>query len=83
MAISTKVGMVGQEGVIPEFVFINTTDDLATVLTTGYLNSQNNFGYTFNNSQIAFVSASDFMAMLKVNVSDTGVITLTKSIVTQ
>lgn len=79
MTINIKVGNVGLVDINPEFVFIETTDPIATVLGTGYLNSSVPLGYQFSNSQIAFVKASDAIAMLKVNVVD-GVVTLAKSI---
>lgn len=65
-----SVGMIGQGGIFPELIFIETSDDFATVITPGYLTSSQLFGYSFSNEQMAFVTANDQNALVSVHVED-------------
>lgn len=58
---------------LPTVIYIETSDTLATVLTTGYLNdSRNAFGFQYNNNQMALVYTTDAgTTWLRVSVSGT------------
>lgn len=38
MILDFQLGEVGQAGIVPRFIFMNTNDSVATVTTAGYLN---------------------------------------------
>ena len=73
MTIKTTIGLIGTDGVLPQFVFINTTDSSADVIEPGYLNSQLSLGYQFTNDQIAFITCSDATLALQVSVEGSNV----------
>lgn len=56
--------VTGQIGIVPQEIYIETNDTLATVTTPGYLNQARSQGYQFSNKQIAHVYGSDFNAGL-------------------
>lgn len=49
----------GVVGVDPSFIFIDTDDTAATVLTSTYLNSAKKLGYSFDKKQMALVYTTD------------------------
>lgn len=64
---------LGQAQQSPTFIFINTNDTLATVLTSGYLNNAvSYFQIPLNNHQIALVYTTDaYSVWLSVSVTGT------------
>lgn len=52
--------ITGQVGVVPQEIYIETNDTLATVITPGYLNQARSQGYQFSNRQLAHVYGIDF-----------------------
>lgn len=52
--------VTGQVGTVPQEIYINTDDTLATVTTAGYLNQMRSQGYSFSNNQLAHVYGIDF-----------------------
>lgn len=51
---------MGQSGVCPRIVYINTNDSLGKVTTPGYLNKLPSQGYLISNKDIALVVVQDF-----------------------
>ena len=51
--VTQQIGLVG---VNPKWIYISTTDTIAQVTTTGYLNEAVSQGFTFNVSDMALVS---------------------------
>lgn len=49
----------GLASVIPNVIYIETTDTYAAVTATGYLTAQKQQGFTFSNDQMALVKTSD------------------------
>ncbi len=63
----------GLTSVLPEVIYINTTDTYATVTATGYLTHQAQLGFTFSNNQMALVKTSDDgVVWLKVVITFSG-----------
>ena len=62
MSFSVMAGIEYNIGLTPSFLFINTTDTLSTVLTTGYLTGDTTVTYT--NNLMAFVTTTDKGAVL-------------------
>lgn len=61
---------VGQVGVVPSEIVINTNDTYAEVTASGYLNEAHQLGQAFGNEQMALVYTSDEGPVwLKVSVS--------------
>lgn len=52
--------VTGQIGIVPQEIYIETNDTLATVTVPGYLNQARSQGYQFSNKQIAHVYGIDF-----------------------
>lgn len=67
----------GQVGVNPYFIYITSTDTLSEILTPGYLDVSKSTINVFSNEQVAVVKYPDGIALLQVNVSADGVVTLT------
>ena len=67
---------------LPEFVLLQTSDTLSTVLVSGYLNhSRTYFQFPYNSGQMALVSTSDAGCVwLKVVVTNPGLPTATYSL---
>lgn len=53
-------------GVIPSTILIDTSDSLATVMASGYLNDAS--GVNFKNTQMALVNTTDGLIWLQVSV---------------
>src|SRR5260221_12261807 len=49
----------GLASVIPNVIYIETSDTYAVVTATGYLTPQKQQGFTFSNDQMALVKTSD------------------------
>lgn len=61
MAIKrVQVGSIGQSGIYPRIVYIETDDNLSKVTTPGYLNSFPSQGNLISNKDIALVVIQDF-----------------------
>jgi hypothetical protein len=54
--LSIVLGSVGTEGVIPRICNINTTDSVAQVTTTGYLNKAVQQGFEFADTDLVAVA---------------------------
>jgi len=51
--------VTGMADITPKLVFINTTDSMATALTTGYLNTaQQVFGHIFSENDMVLIKTS-------------------------
>lgn len=57
--LNIQVGQAGTAGFVPSIIYINTSDDIATVTTAGYLNSAHAEGFVFNKTQAALVYTAD------------------------
>jgi hypothetical protein len=56
--------------ITPKLVFINTTDSMATVLGTGYLNTaQQVFGHIFSDNDMVLIKTSSGVGMMGVSIS--------------
>jgi hypothetical protein len=74
--LSVVVGEAGLVGVIPTFVYVNTSDTLAEVLAPGYLDGAVAQGYSFNPAQSVLLHTTDHGSVI-LNVTIVGgVITL-------
>jgi V8-like Glu-specific endopeptidase len=63
----------GLTSVIPNLIYVNTSDTYAQVTAIGYLTAQSSQGYTFSNEQMALVYTSDEGAVwLKVVITYSG-----------
>lgn len=83
LQITTSV--TGLVDVLPQIIYINTNDSVTAVAVAGYLNSEQNEGFQFNNNQIALVKTvtTGTTAINWYNVTvaaSTGIITLVPSI---
>lgn len=68
----------GLVGVQPWFIYIDTSDTLATVTTAGYLNPSKSEGFTYSAEQMVLIYTTDFgvqLCQVSINAS-TQVITL-------
>ena len=54
--LNIQLAPAGLTGVVPNIVYINTNDTLATVTATGYLNQAVQSGYNFSNGQMALIT---------------------------
>jgi hypothetical protein len=54
-------------GIRPCFIYIKTSDNLDTVMTTGYLNEDESL--TYSNELMAIVEVTEGLVMLQVSVS--------------
>ena len=58
--LNIDMGVVGQAGLVPQEIYIETSDTLAVVTAPGYLNPAKQQGYAFANNQLAHVYGIDF-----------------------
>ena len=54
--LSAQVGQAGMSGVNPKFIYIDTSDTIATVTATGYLNTLADQGYPLSEKDMALVT---------------------------
>lgn len=66
----------GLVGVLPQIIYVYTSDSLSEVLASGYLNPTKAQGNVYNNEQIAAVITTDGNYFLDVTVDHTGNVTL-------
>ncbi len=73
--ISIQNGEAGLSGVLPCFIYIETTNTVAEVTTAGFLDASKSQGFSFNNKQMALVSTQiagvDTTALYTVAVNPT------------
>lgn len=80
--LNINMGVIGESGVVPHEIYIETSDTLAVVTAPGYLNKAKQQGYDFSNNQLAHVYGSDFnggnpgVLDFQVGIAADGVITL-------
>lgn len=80
--LNIDMGVTGQAGLVPQEIYIETSDTLAEVTAAGYLNKAKQNGYAFANNQIAHVYGIDFnngepgCLDFQVGISPSGVVTL-------
>lgn len=68
--LNVTYSQVGTVGVTPSLIYIYTSDPMATVLTTGYLNGAKQlYGNIFSSQQMAIVYTTDGSALMEVIVS--------------
>lgn len=62
--------VTGMADTTPKLVFINTTDSMATALTTGYLNdAQKVYGHIFSSNDMVLIKTSSGVGMMGVTIS--------------
>ena len=67
----------GLSGVNPAWIYIETDDTVATVTTTGYLTNALNFGWHFDNQQLALVTTTDSgVIQCRISVSAGNIVSL-------
>lgn len=79
-----QAGFTGEVEVNPRLVRILSTDDIDTILIAGYLNSEKDFvGYPLKKTDFVFCAYGDLTnpshAQLGVEISDSGIITLSET----
>ncbi len=59
MTISIQMGQVGLVGVTPNTFYVDTSNNIAAVTTSGFLDASKAMGYTYNSKQMAMVTTTE------------------------